>query len=74
MLQSSTHSDIIMYRVKELVLGLIRVLFISVSENESSIHNRDWTVIQPSCINDLPEKLLMSGITFPGKIYVKLIL
>lgn len=38
-----------------------------VSEGESPNQNTDWTVIRPSCINDLPEKLLMAGITFPGK-------
>lgn len=38
------------------------------SEGESSMQSRDWaTIQQPSSINDLPEKLLMSGITFPGK-------
>ncbi|KAK7584063.1 hypothetical protein V9T40_005026 [Parthenolecanium corni] len=35
-------------------------------EGESAMQNDDFSVAQPSCINDLPEKLLMSGITFPG--------
>lgn len=43
-------------------------MFLSFSEGESPNQNTDWTtVIRPSCINDLPEKLLMAGITFPGK-------
>ncbi|XP_065213385.1 puratrophin-1-like isoform X3 [Planococcus citri] len=36
------------------------------NEGESPNQNNDWTVIRPSCINDLPEKILMAGITFPG--------